>query len=69
MKLKDCTYGVLVTDRATKLKVGMIVGITNNVACADESERSKIGRANPVVRWSSGAEHGINAANIEIFKG
>jgi len=69
MKLKDCIHGVLVTDKATGLRVGMIVGITNNRPSRSESEKSGIGYAIPIVRWSSGLEQGINAANIEIFKG
>jgi Na+/H+-translocating membrane pyrophosphatase len=66
MKLKNCEHGKLVQSKDGK--IGMIVGITNNVECADESERSKIDRAIPVVQWSCGRTCGINAANIELMK-
>lgn len=66
MKLKDCKFGVLVTDGK---RVGMITGITNSCPSADETTRDDINRAIPVVKWSGGRECGIHHGNIEIFKG
>ena len=66
MKLKDCTFGMLVT--AEGLGIGMIVGITNRCQHADHTKRSDPDNAIPLVRWASGQEFGIDAFNIEMLK-
>jgi|TARA_A100001518_G_C1227290_1_gene80748 hypothetical protein len=67
MRLRDCTYGVLVYDKDYGL--GMIVGVTNNCHFKGMEERSKVENTIPLVKWASGAEFGIHPSNIEIYKG
>lgn len=65
MKLKDCKFGILVTDGQ---HVGMIVGITNNRSSASLPDRAGKDYAVPLVAWSSGEENPVHPANIEVFK-
>lgn len=67
MKLKDCTYGILVEDEEGS--IGMIVGITNNCPHSDMYEKGLPEKAIPLVQWASGATYGIHYGNIKPFKG
>jgi Na+/H+-translocating membrane pyrophosphatase len=66
MKLCECTYGKLVVDLHGR--VGMIVGITNNVRSSALQVRQDINKAIPEVSWASGEIYGIHPGNIKVFK-
>ncbi len=66
MKLSQCKHGVLV--QADNGKIGMVVGITNNVWFSDERTRAEPERAVPRVEWASGQVEPIHPSNIELFK-
>lgn len=67
MKLSKCTHGKIVISENNG--IGMIVGITNNIPCSSISDRAKEDRAIPLVQWAHGGTFGINAYNIEEYKG
>lgn len=67
MKLKDCRYGLVVTDDE-ETKVGMIKGLTNNCPSQDRQERRKIENAIVLVEWSYGETYSIHPGNIKILK-
>lgn len=68
MKLRDCKHGILVIDIRNS-RIGMIVGITNNVPSESRNVRSDIHNAIPLVQWSCGATYEIHQGNIEPYKG
>lgn len=65
MKLKDVQHGRIVKTEGGA--IGMIVGITNNLPHARQSERAQEERAIVLVQWSWGANTGIHPANIEYL--
>lgn len=71
MKLKDCTFGKLVCtkDDFNKVdRVGMVIGVTNNITHLDVYKQLDPTRTIPLVKWANGLEHGIHHNNLEIFK-
>lgn len=68
MKLSDCKYGILVQSTATHSQVGMVVGITNNVALTASSDMYDPERAIPLVQWQSGKTYGIHHSNLRAYK-
>ena len=66
MKLKDCKYGILVTDK--KGMIGMVVGVTNVYPNQGQSIRGLPENAMPLVEWQCGAKYGIHPSNIELLK-
>lgn len=67
MKLKDCTFGILVQKKETG-EIGMIKGITNNISNVLCDQQREPDRAIPLVEWQSGQTSGINSENIEKLK-
>lgn len=67
MKLKDCTFGILVQKKETG-EIGMIKGITNNISNVLCDQQREPDRAIPLVEWQSGQTSGINNDNIEKLK-
>ena len=69
MKLSECKHGVVVQSTDGIGEIGMIVGITNNIASVLSEEQRNPERAIPLVRWQSGHTCGIHHENIKVFKG
>lgn len=63
MKLSECTYGVIVSTKASDpkdRKIGMVVGITENPS------KEPI----PLVKWSSGGgvTQAIHHSNLNLYE-
>lgn len=67
MKLKDCTYGILVQNSENGM-IGMVVGLTNMYSSLLIEEQGFPENAIPLVRWQTGKETGINHCNIVPLK-
>jgi hypothetical protein len=69
MKLSECKHGTLVQSKDSLGEIGMIVGITNDIASVLSEEQRNPERAIPLVQWQSGHTCGIHHENIKVFKG
>lgn len=65
MKLSECTPGTMVTTDDNR--VGIIIGLTNNMPMGNIEERRHIFNAIPEVKWSSGEVTGIHHENLVKF--
>jgi hypothetical protein len=71
MKLSECKHGIIVETSdidGKTVKVGMIIGITNNADHEAAPVREDYKRAIPMVQWSCGATYAIHHANIRPYK-
>ena len=66
MRLRDCTYGVLVVNNDGE--IGMVKGITNNAPTASVDVRKEANRAIPMIEWASGSTHACHYDNLSLLK-
>lgn len=67
MKLSKCKHGTIVQD-VDGIRIGMIVGITNNCPSADLPTREELSNAIVLVQWSFGETYGIHPKNIKPYR-
>ncbi len=69
MVLSDCKYGVLVAFKEEEhiVKVGMVVGITNNRPLESHAIRRDPANAVPLVQWSSGETYPVHPGLLELL--
>lgn len=71
MKLSECKHGIIVQAECVfskVVRVGMVVGITNNCPTGKLDEKRHPHKAIPLVQWSCGTTLPYHHENLTEYK-